>query len=87
MTVRVGITPTERTEDILFDIAIHDENGNQLYGTNTAILGVDVPPADGDGEMSFEFPTRAVARRHVSRSRSRSRGSTRERCTTGGSST
>jgi ABC-2 type transport system ATP-binding protein len=56
MAVRVKYHATERTEDILFGIAMHDENGNLLFGTNTAILGVDVPPADGDGEMSFEFP-------------------------------
>ena len=52
---RAATTPTERTDDILFGIAIHDENGNHLFGTNTAILGLDVPPADGDGEMTFEF--------------------------------
>ena len=56
MTVRVSYHATERTDDILFGIAIHDEDGNHLFGTNTAVLGVDVPPADGDGEMSFEFP-------------------------------
>jgi len=55
MTVRVQYHATERTDDILFGIAIHDQNGNHLFGTNTGILGVDVPPADGDGEMSFEF--------------------------------
>jgi len=56
MAVRVKYHATERTEDILFGIAMHDETGNLLFGTNTAILGIDVPPADGDGEMSFEFP-------------------------------
>jgi ABC-2 type transport system ATP-binding protein len=55
LTVRVSYEATERTDDILFGIAIYDENGNHLYGTNTAILGVDVPPADGPGEMSFEL--------------------------------
>jgi ABC-type polysaccharide/polyol phosphate transport system ATPase subunit len=55
MTIRVRYHATERTDDLLFGIAIHDVNGNYLYGTNTAILGVDVPPADGDGEMAFEF--------------------------------
>jgi ABC-2 type transport system ATP-binding protein len=55
MTIRVGYHASERTDDILFGIAIHDENGNHLFGTNTRILGLDVPPADGDGEMSFEF--------------------------------
>ncbi len=55
MTIRVAYHATERTEDLLFGIAIYDENGNNLFGTNTAILGVDVPPAEGDGEMAFEF--------------------------------
>ncbi|HEV7523683.1 MAG TPA: ABC transporter ATP-binding protein [Acidimicrobiia bacterium] len=56
MSVRIKYHATERTSDILFGIAIHDENGNHLFGTNTSILGVDVPPAVGDGEMAFEFP-------------------------------
>jgi lipopolysaccharide transport system ATP-binding protein len=43
------------TDDLLFGIAIHDQSGNHLYGTNTRILGVDVPAAAGDGEMTFEF--------------------------------
>ena len=55
MTIRVAYHATERTEDILFGIGIHDQDGNHLFGTNTRILGIDVPPADGDGEMSFEF--------------------------------
>jgi ABC-2 type transport system ATP-binding protein len=55
MTIRVAYHASERTDDLLFGIAFHDENGNHLFGTNTAVLGLDVPPADGDGEMSFEF--------------------------------
>ena len=55
MTIRISYHANERTEDILFGIAIYDLNGTYLYGTNTAILEVEVPPADGDGEMSFEF--------------------------------
>jgi ABC-2 type transport system ATP-binding protein len=55
MTIRLGYHATERTEDILFGILIHDQDGNQLFGTNTRLLGIEVPPADGDGEMSFEF--------------------------------
>jgi ABC-2 type transport system ATP-binding protein len=55
MTIRLRYHANERTDDILFGILIHDQDGNQLFGTNTRILGIDVPPADGDGEMSFEF--------------------------------
>jgi ABC-2 type transport system ATP-binding protein len=55
MTVRVAYHAAKRTEDVLFGIAIYDENGNHLYGSNTRQIGVEVPPADGDGEMTFEF--------------------------------
>ncbi len=55
MTVRVRYHAAERTDDILFGIAIYDENGNNLFGTNTRIMGVEPPPADGDGETTFVF--------------------------------
>ena len=55
MTIRVRYHADERTDDLLFGIAIYDQDGNHLFGTNTEILGVDVPPADGDGEVTFEF--------------------------------
>ena len=47
-------TPRRRT-DVMFGIAFYDANGNNLFGTNTRILDVDVPPASGDGEVAFEF--------------------------------
>ena len=65
LTVRVSYDATERTDDILFGIAIHDENGNHLFGTNTAILGVDVPPADGRRRDVVRVPPRPAARRHL----------------------
>jgi ABC-2 type transport system ATP-binding protein len=55
MTLRVSYFASEPTDDLLFGIAIHDENGNDIYGTNTEIMGVQVPVADGDGEMVLEF--------------------------------
>jgi ABC-2 type transport system ATP-binding protein len=55
LTIRVRYHASERTDDVLFGVAIYDENGNHLYGTNTRVLGVDVPPAEGDGEIAFEF--------------------------------
>ena len=55
MTVRVAYHAAKRTEDVLFGIAVYDEAGNHLYGSNTRHLGVEVPPADGEGEMTFEF--------------------------------
>jgi ABC-2 type transport system ATP-binding protein len=55
LTVRIKYRAVQPTDDLLFGIGIHDEDGNNLYGTNTRVLGVDVPPADGDGEMTFQF--------------------------------
>jgi ABC-type polysaccharide/polyol phosphate transport system ATPase subunit len=55
MTVRLSYHAAQRTDDLLFGIAIYDQNGDHLFGTNTKIEGVDVPPADGDGELTFEF--------------------------------
>jgi hypothetical protein len=55
MTIRVGFHASEPTDDLLFGIAIHDEEGNNIFGTNTKIVGVPVPVADGDGQVTFDF--------------------------------
>jgi ABC-2 type transport system ATP-binding protein len=55
LVVRVAYRARERTDDVLFGIALHDQAGNHLFGTNTRVLGVDVPPAEGDGEVVFAF--------------------------------
>ena len=55
MTIRVGYRASEPTDDLLFGIAIHDEEGNTIFGTNSKIAGVAVPVADGDGQVTFDF--------------------------------
>jgi ABC-2 type transport system ATP-binding protein len=55
MTVRVSYRAATPTDDLLFGIAIFDQAGNHIFGTNTKIAGVAVPVADGPGEMAFEF--------------------------------
>jgi hypothetical protein len=55
MTIRIRYHAEEPTDDLLFWIAIYDEEGNNIYGTNTRTAGVSVPVADGDGEMRFAF--------------------------------
>jgi hypothetical protein len=55
MTVTVRFHADEPTDDVLFGIAIHDEEGNNIYGTNTHVAGITVPKLDGDGEMTFAF--------------------------------
>jgi ABC-2 type transport system ATP-binding protein len=55
MTLRVSYFATEPTDDLLFGIAIQNEDGTEIYGTNTEVMGVQVPVADGEGEMALEF--------------------------------
>jgi ABC-2 type transport system ATP-binding protein len=55
MTVRVRYHAEARTDDVMFGVAIHDDEGNHIFGSNTRIAGVAVPPADGDGEIVFEL--------------------------------
>jgi ABC-2 type transport system ATP-binding protein len=55
MTIRVGYRASEPTDDLLFGIAIYDEEGNTIFGTNSKIAGVAVPVADGDGQVTFDF--------------------------------
>lgn len=55
MNIRIRYHADEPTDDLLFGIAIHDEEGKNIYGTNTRIAGIIVPVADGDGEMCFAF--------------------------------
>jgi ABC-2 type transport system ATP-binding protein len=55
LSIRVAYHADEPTDDLLFGIAIHDEDGNDIYGANTKRIDVPVPIADGDGEMTFDF--------------------------------
>jgi ABC-2 type transport system ATP-binding protein len=55
LTVRVHYRALQPTDDLLFGIAIHDEEGNHLYGSNTKIENVTVPLAEGDATVEFAF--------------------------------
>ncbi len=55
MSIRVSYHADEPTDDLLFGIIIHDEEGNTIFGANTKIVDVAVPVADGDGEVTFDF--------------------------------
>ena len=55
MTIRVRYHAEKPTDDLLFGIAIYDQDGNNIFGTNTRVAGVTVPVADGEGELSFAF--------------------------------
>jgi len=55
MSIRVSYHADEPTDDLLFGIIIHDEEGNTIFGANTKIVDVTVPVADGAGEATFDF--------------------------------
>jgi ABC-2 type transport system ATP-binding protein len=55
MSIRVSYHADEPTDDLLFGIGIHDEEGNSIFGANTKIIDVPVPVADGDGDVTFDF--------------------------------
>jgi ABC-2 type transport system ATP-binding protein len=55
LSIRVSFHADEPTADLLFGIAIHDEEGNNIFGANTKLIDVPVPVADGDGEVTFDF--------------------------------
>ncbi|GIU88846.1 MAG: ABC transporter [Acidimicrobiia bacterium] len=55
LTVRVRYHASEPTDDVMFGIAVHGEDGDHLFGTNTRLEGVDVPAVAGDGEVVFEI--------------------------------
>ena len=55
LEIRVAYDAEDRVEDVMFGIAIYDVKGNNLFGANTKMLGLDVPPADGPAEIRFCF--------------------------------
>jgi ABC-2 type transport system ATP-binding protein len=55
LEIRVTYNAEDRVEDVMFGIAIYDLKGNALFGANTKILGLEVPPAEGEGEIRFSF--------------------------------
>jgi ABC-2 type transport system ATP-binding protein len=55
LAIRVAYDAEDRVEDVMFGIAIYDVKGNNLFGANTKMLGLDVPPADGPAEIRFSF--------------------------------
>ncbi len=55
--LRIRISYLARTEisGAMFGIAIHDTAGTHVYGANTRMLDVEVPPLLGSGVVTFEI--------------------------------
>ena len=53
LTFRVGYEAAEAVEDIVAGIALYGPQGQLVYGTNTHLLGQDLPSIAGTGTISF----------------------------------
>ncbi|MBK5222928.1 MAG: ABC transporter ATP-binding protein [Acidimicrobiia bacterium] len=55
MVVRIGYDAIEPSDDVVFAMEVHDQDGNRLVGVNTEILGVELGRLSGPGELAFRF--------------------------------
>jgi ABC-2 type transport system ATP-binding protein len=55
LVVHVGYEAIEPSDDAVFAMEIHDQEGNRLLGTNTDILEVDLGTVEGRGVVSFRL--------------------------------
>ena len=53
--IRIGFDAPEPITDAIFGIAMYDIEGHIVMGTNTELLGVEVPTLLGKGHVDFEF--------------------------------
>jgi ABC-2 type transport system ATP-binding protein len=54
LAVRLSYEAVEPTDDVVFGLAIHDVEGNLVFGSNTDFLGIDVGTLEGSGVVTFE---------------------------------
>jgi ABC-2 type transport system ATP-binding protein len=55
LAIHVAYEAAEATPDVQFGIAIYDDEGRLVFGSNTRMLGRDLSLAAGPGELVFEF--------------------------------
>jgi len=55
LQLRVGYHATGVVTDVAFEVEIFDEDGNQLMGTTTDVLGQYISAIRGDGHVVFDF--------------------------------
>jgi ABC-2 type transport system ATP-binding protein len=55
LRLRVGYDAVRRTDEVVFDLQVHDQDGNLLLATDTDLVGCYLNPLEGRGEVVFEF--------------------------------
>jgi len=56
VSIRVRVEATDRLEDWILGVGIDSPLGHVVYGTNTRLLGVPMPPLLGDGVFEVRLP-------------------------------
>jgi ABC-2 type transport system ATP-binding protein len=54
LAIRIAYEARERVDDVVFGIAIHDIEGDLVFGTNTEHFDMRIPSLGGAGTMTFE---------------------------------
>ena len=55
LQIRVDYSAPRRVEDVVFSIAVHDQEGRLLLGTNSELTGDDPDFVEGRGTARFDF--------------------------------
>jgi ABC-2 type transport system ATP-binding protein len=55
LAIRVSFEVQEPTTDVQFGIAIHDQHGELIFGSNTTMLGYALELPAGPGDITFSF--------------------------------
>ena len=56
LTITLHYEARERVEDVVMGIGIFDLQGREMFGSNTDILGYELPAVDGRGTVTFRIP-------------------------------
>jgi ABC-2 type transport system ATP-binding protein len=56
LQIRLYYTTEGRVDDVVIGIAVHDLEGRVVFGWNTDLLGAEIAPLEGSGDVTFSFP-------------------------------
>ena len=56
LTITLHYEARERVEDVVMGIGIFDLQGREMFGSNTDILGYELPAVEGRGRVVFRIP-------------------------------
>lgn len=57
LDINIDYKTEGNVDDVVIGIAVHDIEGRIVFGWNTQMLGVDIAPMNGEGTVTFSFPS------------------------------